>query len=50
VKVEGQTLGEWVCLGKHYLDSTNKIYIEISNKLADNVTAADAVLFVPLKK
>lgn len=50
VKVEGQTLGEWVSLGNYHFNTTRKIYVEISNKGADNAIAADAVLFIPIKK
>lgn len=47
VQVEGQTLGEWVNLGKHHLTKGNEAYVEISTRGADNVVAADAVLFLP---
>lgn len=49
VQVEGQTLGEWVRLGKYHLPKGKKAYVEISTKGADNVVAADAVLFLPEK-
>lgn len=48
VKIEGQTSGEWVHLGQHHLSKGSKAYVEISNKDADNITAADAVLFLPV--
>ncbi|MDP4239065.1 MAG: hypothetical protein Q8904_06285 [Bacteroidota bacterium] len=41
---------EWVSLGRYHLAVTYKVYVEISNKGADNVIAADAVLFIPIKK
>ncbi|NDW10775.1 FAD-dependent oxidoreductase [Dysgonomonas sp. 520] len=50
VKVEGQTLGEWVKLGRYNLPEGKNAYVEISNKGADNVVAADAVLFLPVRK
>lgn len=49
VEVEGQTLGEWVSLGNLNMTKGRRGYIEISNKGADNVVAADAVLFLPVK-
>ncbi|MDR6944085.1 FAD-dependent oxidoreductase [Mucilaginibacter pocheonensis] len=49
LKIEGQTSGEWVSLGSYDLLKGNKAYVQISNKNADGVTTADAVLFVPLK-
>lgn len=50
IKVEGQTRGEWVFLGKYQLPKGEQAYVEVSNKGADNVIAADAVLFIPIKK
>ena len=49
VKVEGQTSGEWVDLGAYSLQKDGKPYVEISNKKADGIVVADAVLFVPVK-
>jgi len=49
IKYEGQTSGEWVNLGKYYLSKGTSAYVNISNKNADNIVTADAVLFVPLK-
>lgn len=46
IKVEGQTSGMWVSLGKYNLDKTKNSFVEISNKGADGNVAADAVLFV----
>lgn len=50
VKVEGQTSGEWVGLGVYPLKKEGKPFVEISNKNADGIIVADAVLFVPVKK
>ena len=50
VEVVGQTGGEWVYVGKYTLAKGRDAYVEISNKGADNVVAADAVLFRPVKK
>jgi FAD dependent oxidoreductase len=50
IKVEGQTRGEWVFLGKHQLPKGEQAYVEVSNKGADNAITADAVLFIPIKK
>lgn len=47
VKVEGQTSGEWVDLGIYSLKKDRKPFVAISNKSADGIVAADAVLFVP---
>lgn len=50
IKVEGQTGGEWINIGSFTLNKGKDAYIEISNKGADNVVAADAVLFLPAKE
>lgn len=50
IQVEGQTRGEWVFLGKYQLPKGEQAYVEVSNKGADNVITADAVLFIPIKK
>ncbi|HTI08206.1 MAG TPA: FAD-dependent oxidoreductase [Puia sp.] len=47
VRVEGQTSGEWVPLGRYAFPRGKKGYVEISNREADGVVAADAVLFIP---
>ncbi|MBV7529762.1 FAD-dependent oxidoreductase [Chitinophaga sp. sic0106] len=47
VKVEGQTSGEWVDLGKYALQPG--AWVELSGKGAKGVVVADAVLFVPVK-
>ncbi len=48
IRVEGQTSGEWVSLGTYKLVQGKKAYVEISDKNADGVIVADAVLFVPV--
>ncbi len=47
VAVVGQTLGEWVALGRFVLSPG--CYVEISDKGADGIVAADAVLFKPVE-
>lgn len=47
IVVEGQTSGEWFPLGEFMFPKGGKAYVEISNKGADGVVIADAVLFVP---
>lgn len=47
IKVEGQTSGEWVSLGRHQLAKDKKVYVEITNDSADGFVIADAVLFIP---
>ncbi len=49
VQVIGQTAGEWVSLGSCKLPKGKNAYVEISNKNADGIIVADAVLFVPEK-
>lgn len=45
--IEGQTSGEWVSLGDYRFTHGKKPYVEISNKGADGIVVADAVLLVP---
>lgn len=47
IQVEGQTSGEWVLLGRYKFEKAS--YVEISNKNADNMISADAILLVPVK-
>lgn len=47
IQVVGQTSGEWAPLGTYNFAKGDKAYVEISNKNADGVVVADAVLFVP---
>lgn len=49
VVVEGQTSGEWVSLGEYKFNAGKNSYIEISNKGADGIVVADAVLLIPQK-
>jgi ribulose 1,5-bisphosphate synthetase/thiazole synthase len=49
IKVEGQTRGEWVLLGRYQLAVGKSAYVEITNRGADNAVTADAVLFIPIK-
>ncbi|WP_426588670.1 FAD-dependent oxidoreductase [Mucilaginibacter sp. R-33] len=49
LQVEGQTSGEWLPLGLYNFSGEKKAYVEISNKNADGVIVADAVLFVPVR-
>lgn len=49
VVVVGQTSGEWVNIGKYRFAEGRNGYVEISNKGADGVVVADAVLFKPAK-
>jgi len=47
IKVEGQTSGEWISLGRYRLPKDKKVYVEITNNNADGFVIADAVLFIP---
>ncbi|GAA4785246.1 FAD-dependent oxidoreductase [Olivibacter ginsenosidimutans] len=47
VKIEGQTSGEWLPLGKLEVKADGKSYVEINNKGADGIVAANSILFVP---
>ncbi|MGV3502809.1 MAG: FAD-dependent oxidoreductase [Adhaeribacter sp.] len=49
IQVVGQTSGEWAPLGTYTLAKGNQAYVEISNKNADGVVVADAVLLVPVR-
>ncbi|WP_018620444.1 FAD-dependent oxidoreductase [Spirosoma luteum] len=48
IRVEGQTSGEWVSVGNVALPAGQKGYVAVSNKNADGIVVADAVLFVPM--
>jgi hypothetical protein len=50
IRIEGQTSGDWVYVGEYSFLKGNKAYVEISNKNADGLTIADAVLLVPSKR
>ncbi|WP_149242416.1 FAD-dependent oxidoreductase [Dyadobacter sp. 32] len=47
IEVVGQTSGEWVLLGTYDIQKGQKPFVEISNKDADGLVFADAVLMVP---
>ncbi|HLT06960.1 MAG TPA: FAD-dependent oxidoreductase [Cyclobacteriaceae bacterium] len=49
IRVEGQTSGEWVHLGRYRLEEGTKAYVEITNQSADGSIVADAVVWVPQK-
>ena len=49
-EVEGQTSGEWVSLGTYTLQKGNKTDVTIATKNVNGYVAADAILFVPVKK
>jgi hypothetical protein len=49
LQVEGQTAGAWVPLGAYKMAAGRKGYVDISNKGADGVVVANAVLFVPVQ-
>jgi hypothetical protein len=49
VKVEGQTSGEWINIGKYQLPAGRAASVSITNKGMDGIVVADAVLFVPAK-
>jgi hypothetical protein len=49
VIVEGQTSGEWFRIGTFHLPAGKESYLEITNKGADGVVTADAVLLLPNK-
>jgi hypothetical protein len=46
LKVEGQTSGEWVYIGEYNFTKNAKSYVEITNKNADGIIIADAILLV----
>ncbi|GAB3418310.1 FAD-dependent oxidoreductase [Niabella aquatica] len=49
IKIAGQTSGEWVDVGVFSLpEGDSKVYVEITNRHANGVIAADAALFVPV--
>lgn len=48
--VQGQTSGEWVSLGTYSFPAGKKSYVSITNKNADGLVIADAVLLVPEKR
>lgn len=46
LRVEGQTSGEWMECGQYLLEAGKDNYVAISNKGADGVIVADAVLLI----
>ena len=50
VKVEGQTSGEWISVGKYTFSAGKGNVLEISTDKADGIVVADAVLFIPVEK
>ena len=50
IVVEGQTSGEWISVGSYHFQAGKKGFIEITNKNADGIIIADAVLLVPSEK
>ncbi len=50
IRVEGQTSGEWVSLGRFSLQQGKSNYVDVSTKGANGLVVADAVLFVPGKE
>ncbi|EON77960.1 putative xanthan lyase [Lunatimonas lonarensis] len=49
IRVEGQTSGEWVAIGKQRLSPGSAAHVTISNAGADGAVVADAVLWVPIR-
>src|SRR5690606_42079796 len=48
VEIKGQTSSTWVEVGEFtFYQGKNNPYVEISNKGADGIVAANAILFVP---
>nr|WP_215241658.1 FAD-dependent oxidoreductase [Dyadobacter sp. CECT 9275] len=47
VEVVGQTSGEWVFIGTYDIPKGQKAYVELSNKGANGLVFADAVMLVP---
>ncbi|HMJ70479.1 MAG TPA: FAD-dependent oxidoreductase [Cyclobacteriaceae bacterium] len=49
IKVEGQTSGEWIGVGRYQLPAGRASYVSVTNNGMDGIVVADAVLFVPAK-
>jgi hypothetical protein len=49
VKIEGQTSGEWMLLGRYDLKKSERPYVEISTRGANGTVVADAVLIYPVR-
>jgi hypothetical protein len=50
IKELGLSSGEWVRLGIFTLPEGRNSYVEISNKGADGIVTADAIIWEPVKK
>lgn len=50
IKVEGQTSGEWISVGKYTFNVGKGNALELSTDKADGIVVADAVLFIPEEK
>jgi FAD dependent oxidoreductase len=50
VKVEGQTSGEWISVGKYTFSVGKSDAVEICTDKTDGIVVADAVLFIPVEK
>ncbi|HET6542631.1 MAG TPA: FAD-dependent oxidoreductase [Chryseolinea sp.] len=48
-KIEGQTSGEWMFLGRYDLKKGENPHVEVSTRGADGTVVADAVLIYPVK-
>lgn len=48
IRVEGQTSGEWVPLGRYQLPQGNNAYVQVSSKDANGKIVADAIIWVPV--
>jgi len=49
IRVEGQTSGEWVALGRYNFSEGKQATVTIQSNLQQGTISADAVLFVPAK-
>lgn len=49
IKIQGQTSGEWVFIGKYPFAKGNNGYVELTAKGASGIIVADAVLLVSVK-
>jgi hypothetical protein len=49
LKIEGQTSGEWMFLGRYDLKKGENPHVEVSTRGADGTVVADAVLLYPVR-
>lgn len=49
VKIEGQTSGEWLLVGRYELKKSDRPHLEVSTRGADGTVVADAVLIYPVR-